>query len=134
MSQEQNVELVRRIYDDGWSRGDFSVGTDLMTPDSVTPMTRLVLVNSLYLKVPWWEAFPDAAQAPFHTPTKEVSTPSVSSTLSATYPQGDNYRAVTIPYAGRELAMMVVLPDEGAFEAVGDDLGSIAIAGVSSAS
>jgi ketosteroid isomerase-like protein len=31
MSQE-NVEIVRRI-DDGWSRGDFSVGTNLMTSD-----------------------------------------------------------------------------------------------------
>jgi uncharacterized protein len=31
MSQE-NVEIVRRIFD-GWSRGDFSVGADLVTPD-----------------------------------------------------------------------------------------------------
>ena len=31
MSQE-NVEIVRRIYN-GWSRGDFSVGTDLLAPD-----------------------------------------------------------------------------------------------------
>jgi ketosteroid isomerase-like protein len=31
MSQE-NVEIVRRVYD-GWSRGDFSVGTNLMAPD-----------------------------------------------------------------------------------------------------
>ncbi len=31
MSQE-NVEIVRRIHD-GWSRGDFSVGTDLVAPD-----------------------------------------------------------------------------------------------------
>jgi ketosteroid isomerase-like protein len=31
MSQE-NVELVRSIFD-GWSRGDFGVGWDLMTPD-----------------------------------------------------------------------------------------------------
>jgi ketosteroid isomerase-like protein len=31
MSQE-NVEIVQRIYD-GWSHGDFSVGTNLMAPD-----------------------------------------------------------------------------------------------------
>jgi hypothetical protein len=31
MSQE-NVEIVRRILD-GWARGDFSVGADLLTPD-----------------------------------------------------------------------------------------------------
>jgi ketosteroid isomerase-like protein len=31
MSRE-NVELVRRVFD-GWSRGDFSVGADLIAPD-----------------------------------------------------------------------------------------------------
>ena len=29
---EENVEVVRRIYE-GWSRGDFSVGADLMAPE-----------------------------------------------------------------------------------------------------
>ena len=34
MSQE-NVELVRRIFD-GWSRGDVSVGADVMEPASAS--------------------------------------------------------------------------------------------------
>jgi ketosteroid isomerase-like protein len=31
---EENVEVVRRIFD-GWARGDFSVGRDLVTADFV---------------------------------------------------------------------------------------------------
>lgn len=105
--------------------------TDLMTPDAITPMTRLVLVNALYLKMPWWDAFPDATQKPFHAPTVEVSARSVSQTFNTSYQQGDNYRTVAIPYAGKELAMTVVLPDEGALEAVGRRLGPIARTGAS---
>ena len=104
---------------------------DLMPPDSVTTMTRMVLVNALYLKVPWWEAFPDATQKPFHAPSGEVSAPSVSSTLHTSYQQADNYQTVAIPYAGNELAMTVVLPDDGAENAVGNQLGSITMAGAS---
>jgi serine protease inhibitor len=105
--------------------------TDLMTPESVNRMTRLVLVNALYLQMPWWKSFPDATQSPFHAPTGEVSTPSVSSTLHTTYHQADNYRTVTIPYAGKEIAMTVVLPDQGALEAVGRRLGSTTLTDVS---
>ena len=66
--------------------------TDLMTPDSVTSMTRLVLVNALYLKMPWWEEFPDATPTPFHTATGEVSAPSVSRTFDTSYQRGDDYQ------------------------------------------
>jgi serpin B len=53
----------------------------------------------------------------------------VSSTFSTSYQHGDTFRSVTIPYAGNELAMTVVLPDEGALESVGRALGSIELTG-----
>lgn len=105
--------------------------TDLMTPDSVTPMTRLVLVNALYFKAPWWEEFPDATQRPFRAPTGEVSAMSVSRTFTTSYQRDDDYRSITIPYAGNEITMRVVLPDEGSLEAVGHRLGSLALTGAS---
>jgi serpin B len=106
--------------------------TDLMTPDAITAMTRLVLVNALYLKAPWWEAFPDAFEQPFHALTGEVTAQSVARTFSTFYQRTENHQAVTIPYAGNELAMTVVLPEEGALDRVGRELGSIALTAAAS--
>jgi serpin B len=97
---------------------------DLMTPDSITPWTRLVLVNALYLKAPWWESFSDAAQRPFQAPTGEVSAAAVSRTFTTAYQKGDDFVAVMIPYAGKELAMTIVLPGPGSLGIVGRRLGS----------
>jgi serpin B len=99
--------------------------TDLMTPDAVTSATRLVLVNALYLKAPWWRPFPDAAPAMFRTPDGEVSAQTVSMSLSAIYQRADTYQTVTLPYAGNEVAMTIVLPDDDMLEPVGKRLATI---------
>jgi len=86
-----------------------------IVPDgALDAMTRLVLVNALYFKAPWSEAFEVDATTDddFHladgTP---VQVPTMHG--SAGYGEGDGWRAARLRYAGDTLAMTVVLPDEG---------------------
>jgi serpin B len=81
-------------------------------------MTRLVLVNTLYLKAPWETPFLKnlTADGPFRLATGEtVQVPcmvSGSGTANG-LGQGDGWQATRLLYLGGQLAMTIVLPDEG---------------------
>lgn len=80
-------------------------------------MTRLVLVNALYLKAPWEDPFEKSltASMPFlrsdgrRVDVETMAQPRLATTVS----QGDGWRSARLPYAGSKLAMTVVLPDRG---------------------
>jgi serpin B len=90
--------------------------TDLLGPGAIRPETRLVLANAVYLKALWEEAFavPATAPAPFHAPGGDVSVPFMRRTASFGHARLDGWQAVELPYKGRALAMVVLLPDPGA--------------------
>jgi len=80
-------------------------------------LTRLVLVNALYLKAPWESPFEKSLteSMPFRRPdgrSVRVDT-MVQPMLATTMTQGEGWRAARLPYAGRTLAMTLVLPDPG---------------------
>jgi serpin B len=93
---------------------------ELLTPGILDALTRLVLVNAIYLKAPWETAFPaDATEpAPFtRLDGSTVNVPTMSLQESFRYDQGSGWRAVELPYAGGSLAMTIVVPDDlAAFE------------------
>jgi serpin B len=93
---------------------------ELIQPGDLTVLTRLVLVNALYLRCPWETPFADARPAPFtRADGSVVQAHMMSVTVSdGGYVTGPGWRAVDIPYAGRELAMAVVVPGPGRFDAV----------------
>jgi serpin B len=107
---------------------------ELLPQGSVDELTRLVLVNAIYLKAAWLSPFDEKATCPgtFHRldgPGMDV--PMMHGTFGARYAEGDGWQAVELPYVGRQLAMLIVLPDElPAFEAAldGASLGKIAAA------
>lgn len=92
---------------------------ELIPQGVIDELTRLVLTNAIYLNAPWLYPF-DEARTEDGTFTRldgtEVTTPFMNETEAFRYAAGSGYRAVELPYVGRELLMLVVVPDAGSFE------------------
>ena len=89
---------------------------DLIPPDALNADTRLVLANAIYLKAPWEEAF-SAEQTkpePFHVQGgNAVDVPTLHGRdRSCGYAKRSGFAAVTIPYIGRDLQFVILLPDK----------------------
>ncbi len=101
--------------------------TDLIPPGHITPDTKLVLTNAIYFNAAWATKFEKSATTtlPFQTSTGSVSVPTMHETTElASAVVGGNvdevgYHAVALPYAGNELSMLVICPDDfAAFDTV----------------
>ncbi len=92
---------------------------DLIPPDLIDVLTRMVLVNAVYFKAGWLYPFAEVftATAPFHLldgTTADVDM--MSTTQYFGYGSGDGYQVVVLPYVGGEMYMAVLLPDLGRFQ------------------
>ena len=116
------TEAARGLIN-GWTARQTRGRIPLIVPPGVLDtLTRLVLVNALYFKAPWAEPFEPGATAPrpFTTDTgRTVSAEMMSGGLeTALWGAGRGWQAVRLGYAGGSLAMTVVLPEEGGFDAL----------------
>ncbi len=87
----------------------------IIPPGLLDAMTRLVLVNTLYLKAPWDTPFAKSrtTDGPFTLADGEaIAVPRMMSRASM-LGRGDGWEATQLRYVGGELAMTIVLPDEG---------------------
>jgi serpin B len=92
---------------------------DLIPPGVISSLTRLVLTNAIYFNAAWEYPFDENAthDGPFYLlDGTEVTVPMMGQTESFRYAEGDGYQAVELPYDGRELSMVILLPEEGQFE------------------
>jgi len=88
---------------------------ELLAPGVIDTLTRLVLVNAIYLKAAWQHPFPQDATraAPFSLPDgSTVDVPTMSTSAGLPYASGDGWRAVELPYVGGSLAMTIIVPDD----------------------
>jgi serpin B len=87
---------------------------DLIGPGMIDTLTRLVLVNAIYLKSRWRHEFPpeQTRKEPFQ-PERSGPTHVDMMHLQAqlAYCRGDGYQAVLLPYEGGPVAMAIVVPD-----------------------
>ena len=91
---------------------------DLIPPGAIDPLTRLVLTNAIYFNAAWAEAFQQDATrpAPFHLlDGTSVDVPMMHQTERLGYAESSDFQAVTLPYDGRQMEMVVLLPELGKF-------------------
>ena len=93
---------------------------ELLVPGVLTPLSRLTLVNAIYLKAPWLMPFDSAETEPGPFTRADGSTvdvPMMSVSDAMRTASGAGWTAVEIPYLGGDLAMTVIVPaDLAAFE------------------
>jgi len=106
---------------------------DLIPQGVIDTLTRLVLTNAIYFNAAWSEPFePDLTEdgAFYLLDGGEVSVPMMRQTTSFGYAEGEGYQAVELPYDGRELAMVILLPEAGEFETFEGSLDSGRVDGI----
>ena len=88
---------------------------DLIPADALNKLTRLVLANALYLKAPWADPFSEKTTQPepFHVRAgAPVEVPTMRKTARFGYVKREGFTIVSLPYAGDDLQLLVLLPDE----------------------
>ncbi len=106
----------------------------LIPPGVLDTLTRLVLVNALYLKAPWQTPFDPTGtrRHPFSRPDgSTVTVDLMQDTLNQCgYAAGTGWTAVDLPYAGGQLAMAVILPEPGGLATIETSLNPTWLAGL----
>ena len=98
---------------------------DLIPQGALDELTRLVLVNAVYLDATWASQFDKAmtVDGQFNTLAgSAVTTPMMNQSAGFPYAKGNGWQAVELPYARDELAMLLVVPDQGRFAEVEGEL------------
>jgi serpin B len=87
---------------------------DLIPANGLDKDTRLVLANAVYLKAPWAQEFSEKATQPrpFHLADgQSIDVPTMTRKDSYGYAKREGFVAVTLPYSGGDLQLLVLLPD-----------------------
>lgn len=87
----------------------------LLPEGAVTAATRAVITNAIYFKGKWVNPFPTGAtknEAFKLDPKKTVNVPTMHVTEQFKYAHVDGVQVVELKYAGNDLSLMVVLPDD----------------------
>ena len=117
----RDAEAARTAINDWIAEATEGRITDIIPEGAITDLTRLVLANAIYFKAAWLFPFEEdnTRDGTFTLlDGSQIDTPMMSNMLPLPYLQGDGFQAVSLPYAGEEVAMTIVVPDAGRFEEV----------------
>jgi len=112
---EKSPDGSRKIINDWFTKKTRGKIRDLLAPGAIKTDTRLVLGNAIYFKGRWASKFEEEAtdDEDFHLADgKVVSVPMMMQVDEFRYLKGEGFKALELPYKGKNLAMIVLLPDK----------------------
>jgi len=92
---------------------------ELLPPGSINSLTRLVLANAIYFRASWSEPFAtrQTRSGPFTLLSgARVSATMMRQTARFRHASAGDWAAVELPYLGRQVAMILIVPAAGRFE------------------
>ncbi|MCX6004665.1 MAG: serpin family protein [Chloroflexi bacterium] len=106
---------------------------DLIPRGAIDKLTALVLTNAIYFNAAWQHPFEKnlTANGTFHLLTGDtILAPMMKQTESFAYMDGITYQAVELPYDGRELAVLILMPESGQFKVFESSLNADRLNGI----
>ncbi len=92
---------------------------ELISEGAIKTLTRMVLVNAIYLNAPWKQAFNTeftTKQSFFKIDQQVVDVDMMEKTINLPYLVTDQVAMVEIPYIGDDLAMVLLMPESKSYE------------------
>lgn len=123
---EKDTEGSRKAINAWVSEQTRKMIQELLKRGVLVPATPMVLVNAVYMKGQWVNAFEvkSTQDADFHAGGRTVKAKLMTRTGPYLYAHADGVQVVELPYKGG-LSMVVFLPDaQGGVEALGAKLGA----------
>lgn len=99
---------------------------DLIPEGAIDQLTRLVLANAIYFNGSWYYPFNEGATAKAEFNLLDGSQSEVDM-MSLTgehlmYAKGNGYQVVQLPYMSSDFVMTIIVPDNGDFDLIENDL------------
>ena len=86
---------------------------EIIGPRVLDRLTRMVLVNAIYFKGTWATPFPESATQPdkfYEKPDTAITMPFMHKRGRFNYGENDQLQLLALPYVGRQLEMIMLLP------------------------
>ena len=113
LDMKHNTEESRQMINDWVSMKTNGRIQNLL--QSLDPETRMVITNAVYFNAEWANKFRKSATKPEKFDTgggKYIEVPMMKQRRDYRYSEVDGMKAVMLPYKGRRLSMVAVLPPE----------------------
>ena len=100
-------------------RSDSSKDKKSNSTGAIHPLTRMALVNAIYLSAPWRQPFDEklTKEKPFYLiDGSEIAAPFMEQTQEIPYYVDDSVKMVSLPYSDGQLSMVIMMPASGSFQ------------------